>query len=221
MPQIAPEVFKQIVKSCGDAKLISVWDMIEKSVYCEEDPVARVGFPDEKGQSSYYTANCTSVDAKFVDDFCQVKNLSPLNTRLSKDDKGNFELKICSAMKDSVKLPLLGEHEFKDKKIKVTCEDFGVFMKDVVASMEEAAKHAANETQKKMVLDYIEHFKFGDVEKHKDSQRHWIKDIGPIVETNVGFIETYLDPSGARAEFEGFVSIVDKEISAKFNELVV
>jgi len=86
--------------------------------------------------------------------------------------------------------------------------------------MEQALKYAANENQKNMVAAYIEHFKSGDVDKHKDSQRHWIKDTGPSVETTIGFIETYLDPSGARAEFEGFVSIVDKKTSALFNTLV-
>lgn len=74
-----------------------------------------------------------------------------------------------------------------------------------------------------MLDKYIEHFQTGDIDAHKDSQRHWVKDISPIVETNIGFIESYLDPKSVRAEWEGFAALVDKEQSAitqKFVEKV-
>jgi dipeptidyl-peptidase-3 len=47
-----------------------------------------------------------------------------------------------------------------------------------------------------------------------------VKDLGPVVESNMGWIETYIDPENIRAYFEGWVAIVDKEKSEKFKALV-
>lgn len=46
-----------------------------------------------------------------------------------------------------------------------------------------------------MLQDYIEHFESGNIDKHIQSQIHWICDKGPVIETNIGFIETYQDPN--------------------------
>jgi len=64
-------------------------------------------------------------------------------------------------------------------------------MNDVVDNMKQAKLYSSNEIQTNMHTEYIATFTDGDIEKHKNSQRWWIKDKGPIVEQNIGFVETY------------------------------
>jgi hypothetical protein len=65
--------------------LDTIWSKIEFEIYTEEKPLAHIGFPDDDGQTSYYSSNVKKEDAKLIDEFCQSKGISPLNTRLFKN----------------------------------------------------------------------------------------------------------------------------------------
>ena len=227
VPELPLDSFKQIIRSSDSYEIHSdlmefIMDKIEKEVYTETEPFSRIGFRDENnGTTSYYSSNVTKDDAKFIDEWSQELKISPLNTRLFKISEEEFELRITSQLTAAPDSDTCRKTYEKDgKKLRVTFGDFADIMASVVNAMKKAHVYAGNENQSNMTQAYVDHFKYGDVEQHKESQRHWIKDVGPIVETNIGFIETYLDPLGARAEFEGFVAVVDKKTSAKFGTLV-
>lgn len=137
-----------------------------------------------------------------------------MNTRAYKHEDGTFEITV-GAVNEGQKT-----HIFKDKTIKVTYGEFKSFLEELVFWLEKAIPYCANDLQKEMVELYIKSYKTGSIDNHKDSQRKWIKDKGPVVECNQGWIETYIDPENIRAYYEGWVAIVDKDKSAKFNKLV-
>lgn len=162
----------------------------------------------------------TQADAEMLDRFMKSKSISPLNTRVQLYD-GIYHIKIASSDYDErASLQYLGDHTFEGHKIEISTGDFASYINKIIESLQKVKEYCANETQEKMIEHYIQHFITGDVELHKEAMREWIKDKSPVIETHLGFIETYLDPLGVRAEYEGFVAIVDKEVSKKYKSLV-
>lgn len=93
-------------------------------------------------------------------------------------------------------------------------------LKHICASLTEASKYTANDTQKLFLSQYIESFQTGSLHAYRDSQRTWIRDKAPVIENIMGFVEPYRDPHGTRAEFEGLVAISDAEETKALQRLV-
>lgn len=178
-------------------------------------------YPDSKG--------ITKADISAVSDFLEQKKLLVENTRLRKTSDGTYELLIASAVTE---IPASGgdlgkDSEFeiesgplKGHKLKLVYGDYSKEMGLIAGYHKKAAEEAANENQKKMQLAYAESFETGSQETWKNSQRYWIRDKKPMVESNIGFVETYRDPHGVRGEWEGFAATVNLERTRAFGALV-
>lgn len=191
-----------------------------------DDKLKSLGFPNS-GVTTYFSSNCTEADADLVNDFMQHKNMELYNTRCFKhapsegdNVKCTYEIRFASieTKNDSKVTP--PEEVYKDARFKFTRGDYDLLLMSVVENLKKAKEYASNDLEVKMLQKYVEHFVSGSLEDHYDASRFWVKNKDPIVETYIGFIENYRDPAGQRAEWEGFVSIVNKEMSKKFKQLV-
>jgi dipeptidyl-peptidase-3 len=197
----------------------------------DKQGLLHLGFTDEGHLTTYYpdSAEITKDEIAAVSKWMEDKGLLPENTRLRKTKDGVFELLIASA---TTSVPSNGGDIGKDteyvisegllsgKTLKLVYGDHKKEMDAIAGFIRKAADNAENETQKKMHLAYGDSFHGGSLLAFKDSQRHWIRDQGPMVECNIGFIETYRDPAGVRGEWEGFAAVVNLERTRAFGELV-
>ncbi|KAH9043246.1 aflatoxin-detoxifizyme [Lactarius pseudohatsudake] len=194
---------------------------LKEHIYALEPEASLFIGKSELGQVSNYYLGDTITDDEVAAVQTAAENIGVdiLNTRVQKNGPKDFVLLVASA---DTQPDALHDLSLNGGRVKLTVKygDFSGPLSRVVKALAEAKKYAANDNQKAMIGDYIDSFQSGSIEKHKQGSRHWVKDVGPVVESYIGFIETYVDPYGGRAEWEGFTAIVNKELSAKYETLV-
>ncbi|KAL2611644.1 hypothetical protein R1flu_023336 [Riccia fluitans] len=79
--------------------------------------------------------------------------------------------------------------------------------------LKNAIPYTDTDNQREMINCFIDYLETGSIESHKRSQILWLQEEEPFIEVNLGFVEAYRDPQGSRAEFEGYVPVVNQAIT--------
>ncbi|EGW30568.1 uncharacterized protein SPAPADRAFT_143827 [Spathaspora passalidarum NRRL Y-27907] len=220
IPRLSPQEFDEFVKAVGEEKVSEKYNKVREAIFSVDQPL--LGYPESGHLSNYYpdSPKITKTEIDAVNKALAKAGIMPENTRVVKNDH-EFQVYVASAVGDNTTDYYPKELATEDgAKITFKFGDHASEFVHIVKHLEEALKYVANDTQAAMVKYYIESFKTGSMNAHKKSQIEWVKDIKPEVESNIGFIETYRDPSGVRGEWEGLVAMVNHERTAKFSQLV-
>ena len=216
LPRCDESVFASLASTSPEAE--THYKATNGAIFSADKPsLLHLGFTDEGHLTTYYpdSPEIKKDEVDAVSKWMAVKGLLPENTRLRKTKDGVFELLIASA---TTSVPgeggdigkdteyVISEGPLEGKTVKLVYGDHAQQMDAIAGYIRKAAENAENTTQEKMHLAYGDSFDGGSLLSFKDSQRHWIRDQGPMVECNIGFIETYRDPAGVRGEWEGFAA---------------
>ena len=127
-----------------------------------------------------------------------------------------WQIRLASIEEGTLEGLTRNAEEFEGCRFSVTRGDYAPLLKLVVEELQKAKAFVSNETEGLMLDEYIQSFTTGSLDAHKNGSRHWVENKGPIIETYIGFIETYRDPAGMRGEFEG-MGVIFKEFKTIFH----
>lgn len=221
-----------LASSSQQAKhLLDSHGLLESMFANKEKPASmHLGFPALGHLSAYYpdSPDISQEEIEAVGESLGDKKLLPENTRLRRTKGGDYEVLVASALQHpppegsdagkEIEWTLGGKLE--GKTLRLVFGDYIEEMAKIALHMKKAGLNAANATQKQMMDEYAKSFGTGSLNAFKESQKLWVKDIGPMVESNIGFIESYRDPAGVRSEWEGMVAMVNQERTRAFKKLV-
>lgn len=230
VPRLQRVQLDSLIAALKDDSASKLYDMVKEAIFDNDVKRALLGWPAQGHMSGYYPGSnegkgasrtITKDEAELVNAALAAHGVMPENTRVEKIGDKQFSVHVASAVAENT-TSYYPREPITYESASITFE-FGDHAKEfaqIVEALENAAKYVANETQGKMLAAYIESFKTGSMNAHKESQVQWVKDLKPLVESNIGFIETYRDPSGVRGEWEGLIAMVNQDRTAKFSTLV-
>lgn len=96
---------------------------------------------------------------------------------------------------------------------------YAAAIQKIVSWLEKAVTVAENDQQKKTLELLIEYYQTGDLKKWDEYNIEWVKDTSSVIDVVNGFIETYNDPLGYRANYESYVSIQDMEATKRIKAI--
>ncbi|KAF8910937.1 aflatoxin-detoxifizyme [Gymnopilus junonius] len=224
VPRVSADKFETVLfKSVNATKALPLWQKLKDHIYATSPESSLfIGKRILGHISNYYPGSelINDDEVSAVQVAAEKIGVDVLNTRVVKNGPNDFVLLVASAKARPSALHDIDIKAGDKAKLTVQYGDFSDALANVVEALNEAKKYTANENQTKMIEAYIKSFTTGSIEDHKEGSRWWVRDVGPVVESYIGFIETYVDPYGGRAEWEGFTAIVNKQLSAKYETLV-
>ncbi|CDR47048.1 RHTO0S13e05182g1_1 [Rhodotorula toruloides] len=224
IPRVSEQSFEAVVKASQRSDVaLPLWQELKEEIYSlSPEASLSIGKPSAGHVSAYYPSSPAPSDAQVdeVQALCDAAGISTANTRLSRVSDTELVLLVASISALPSHYPKSLKSEKLGFEVRLQAGDYADALAKVDAALAQAGQYAANDNQREMLKHYAKSFETGNIEAHKEGSRSWVKDVGPVVESYIGFIEDYVDPFGARAEWEGFTAIVNKAESAKFDTLV-
>lgn len=96
---------------------------------------------------------------------------------------------------------------------------YGKAIEKIVFWLEQAANVAENPKQKEVILKLVEFYKTGDLKTFDEYSILWIQEQESFIDFTNGFIETYGDPLGMKASWEGYVNLKDQAATERTRKL--
>ena len=213
IPNLLREEFENILKiSSAYNEIKSIWEIISYIIYDNGENVIHINLEENNGKNIYYFGAYSKEKIKKTDEVLKKNNYSLLNTRLYMINQSKTVTLFGSINDNQINL---------DNENILYYGEYSSFLKRINDYLEMAKNSISKDNEKKIINDYMNFFKTGDIKMHKEAQQNWVEDnTSKLIDFNMGWNEKFMDPMGVRGLFEGFVGIYDTFYNERNEEFV-